>query len=699
MPDPQREALRSITTPASPAAGEGGGAHTRASGPTLLFSGPAGTGKTMAARIVGAELGSPVLEVDTTALRARDRAGLEALLGRLFENARAENAVLFFEHADTILGDRPAREAHHARPGALAAPDLFERAARYPAPVIFASTLRGKIDASHRSHFSSVIEFPFPDEEARAAIWRQLLPEDASLIAGDIKNLASSFQLPGAAIATCCAAAVQAAERRGNPVRLADVAAAIEGEYRGRLASDATVAAVAALVARASRADTKPKSGQRSKTNAGQGTKTNAGQSAETNAGQRSTPAAGQGSKADASQGRKARASQRNSRGASQRSSRGGSQRSRPASGQPRQRQEAPVSRPNGGSAARSSKPLVKAETNGSGATQAAEAGTARATPGGEHRLPQPEGRLSVGQRVGYALLAAGAVLAAAGIGFLAAQLTGGAQSARAAQVAAGPIRATLPPGWRRAPRPAHGLGFTNELTLAPSGDRRAALTIGTLPPGDPNLLPPTLLSAAHSVPPPQITTIGTLSFYRYSNLVTLANGAAESVYATPTTHGTLVGVCTAPPSDVPAAGQCERILGSLRLVHGGILGARAGFAYARALDAVLSQLDAIRGTSGAQLAAAHTASAQALAASRLAAADSAAATAVSKLSSGPASPVNLELAAALGASATAYGALADAARRHDAASYATARASVTSAGTAITAALTKLSALGYRIG
>jgi ATPase family associated with various cellular activities (AAA) len=691
MPDPQREALRSITTLASTAAGEGGGAHTRAPGPTLLFSGPAGTGKTMAARIVGAELGSPVIEVDTTALRARDRAGLEVLLGRLFETARAENAVLFFEHADTILGDRPARGAHHARPGALAAPDLFERAERHPAPVIFASTLRGKIDASHRSHFSSVIEFPFPDEEARAAIWRQLLPEDASLMAGEIKDLASSFQLPGAAIATCCAAAVQAAERRGDPVRLADVAAAIEEEYRARLASDATVAAVAALVARASRAATKPTSGQLSKTNAGQGIKTNAGQGTKTNAGQRSTPAAGQGSKADASQGRKARASQRNSRG--------GSQRGRLASGQPRQRQEAPVSRPNGGSAARSSKPLVKAETNGSGATHAAEAGAAPATPRRERRLPQPEGRLSVGQRVGYALLAAGAVLAAAGIGYLAAQLTGGAQAARAAQVAAGPIRATLPPGWRRARRPAHGLGFTNELTLGPSGGRRAALTIGTLPRGDPNLLPPTLLSAAHSVPPPQITTIGTLSFYRYSNLVTLANGAAESVYATPTTHGTLVGVCTAPPSDVAAAGQCERILGSLRLVHGGILGARAGYAYARALDAVLSKLDAIRGTSGAQLAAAHTASAQALAASRLAAANLAAATAVRKLGAGPAAPVNSELAAALGASAADYGALANAARLHDAANYAIARTLVASADAATTAALTKLSSLGYRIG
>ncbi len=670
IPEPQREALRTTTAQLSASGGEGDNAETRASGPVLLFSGPAGTGKTMAARIVGAELQTPVLEVDTTALRARDRAGLEALVGRVFKTASAESAILFFDHADTILGERPARGARHGRPGELAAADLFERAERHPAPVIFASTLSGKINAAYRSHFSSVIEFPFPDADARERIWRQLLPQNTSLTAADIKDLSSSFQLPGAAIATCCVVAVQTAKRRGGPVGLVDVAAAVEEEYRGRLASDATLAAVAALVGRARRADSKPTVSQRGR---GRG------------------PAVSQRGR-----GRGPSISERGPGHGPSISQRG------PGRGPSVSQGAGPgpsVSRPNGGSAAPSSKRSGEAEANGSAATHAAELEAARAAPQRERRLPRPEGQMSLGQRVGYTLLAAGAVLAAAGIGFLAAQLTGGTQAARAAQVTAGPIRATLPPDWQQAPRQSPGLGFTNELTLGPRGDRRARLTIGSLPSGDPNLLPPSLLSAVHSVPAPQIVTIGALSFYRYSNLVTLANGATESVYATPTTHGTLVGLCTAPPSDGQAAGECERILGSLHVVHGGILGAAAGFAYARALNAVLRNLDAVRGTSGAQLAAAHTASAQALAAGQLAAADSAAAVAVGKLSAGPTVPVNSQLASALSASATAYGALANAARRHDAASYATARASVASADAGITAALTRLSALGYRIG
>ncbi|MGI8571184.1 MAG: AAA family ATPase, partial [Solirubrobacteraceae bacterium] len=263
IPEPQREALRTTTAQLSASGGEGDNAETRASGSVLLFSGPAGTGKTMAARIVGAELQTPVLEVDTTALRARDRAGLEALVGRVFRTASAESAILFFDHADTILGERPARGARHGRPGELAAADLFERAERHPAPVIFASTLSGKIDAAYRCHFSSVIEFPFPDADARERIWRQLLPQNTSLTAADIKDLSSSFQLPGAAIATCCVVAVQTAKRRGGPVGLVEVAAAVAEEYRGRLASDATLAAVAALVGRARRADSKPAVSQR----------------------------------------------------------------------------------------------------------------------------------------------------------------------------------------------------------------------------------------------------------------------------------------------------------------------------------------------------------------------------------------------------------------------------------------------------
>lgn len=636
IPDSQLESLREVTTRLSAEQGKTGDAHRRASGPILLFSGPAGTGKTMAARIIGAQLGTPLLEVDTTALRARDRAGLEALLGRVFATARAENAILFFDHADTLLGERPVRSRHHTRPGALTAPDLLERTERHSAPVIFASALRGKIDPAYRSRFLSVIEFPFPDAEARKQIWRQLLPGRTNLTQADIEELGGSFQLPGAAIAACCAAASLAAQSHKGPVKLIDVAQAVQAEYRGRLASDSTLAAVATLVERARAADSEPRA------------------AASRSAG--SDPA------------------------------------------RPYERADGPS---NGAAHVPSSNHVGDTRTNGDRRRQASgfePASSRRRWPPPES-LPAPASLMSVARRAGYALVVFGAVLAAAGIGFAASQLTGGTQTARAAQVTAGPVRASLPPRWRPALGRSPTLGLTNELTLAPAGDRRVQLTIGTVAPGDPDLLPASLVSAVRSIPAAQITSIGALSFYRYPNLVRLPNGTTESVYATPTTFGTLVGVCTAPPSNLQAADQCERILGSLRLVRGRILGTAAGVGYARALDAVLSKLDAVRGRAGAQLSSARTAAAQAQAASQLAAADASAGLAVSKLSAGPAAAANSQLAGALQASAGAYGSLANAAKRNDAAGYASARASIASADAGITTALTRLSALGYRLG
>lgn len=626
IPESQLKSLTAITAELSADREHRRDSAARGSGSLLLFSGPIGTGKTMAARVIGAELGMPVLEVDTTALRARDRARLEQLLRRVFATARDENAILFFEHADAVLGERPASGVH-ARPGVLTAPDLFEYTERHPSLVIFSSTLRGKIDPAYRSRFRSVIEFPFPDAEARERIWHQNLPEHSTLSAGDVVHLGRSFQLPGAAIAACCAAAQETAHRRGEPVRLLDVAQAVEAEYSGRLASDSTLSAVAALVAQA----------------------------------------------------------------------RGAGRESEPPAGDEAPTRESAGAGANG--AAHEQRPAPLAGHNGSYAPAASQENVSRASWQQLGPVATPERRLSAGRRLGYALLVAAAILGAAAIGYAAARLIGGTSAARATQAKAGPISVSLPPGWRPARATGPALGLTNELTLRTGGTSQASFTIGMLPPGGSSLLPAALLSAVHSAPPAQIMTLRGNSFYHYPNLVTLPDGSKESVYATPTTAGTLVGVCTAPPSAAGATGQCERILSGLRLASGQILGTAAGVSYARALDAVLTKLDAVRASSGKSLAAARTAAAQAVAAGQVAAADAGAALAVSKLNGGPAARLNSQLAVALRSSAAAYGALASAARRHDAAAYAGARASVTSADASITTALTRLSALGYRIG
>jgi ATPase family associated with various cellular activities (AAA) len=609
LPDAQCESLRAIVSELLAQHGGNGGSSGRDSGPLVLFAGPVGTGKTMAARIVGSQLRMPILEVDTAALRARDRSGLEQLIGRLFATAEAEHAILFLEHADAILGERPLPSAHQGRPGALTAPYLFERAKRHKGPVIFASTLKGRIDPTYQKQFSSVVEFPFPDRASRERIWHQLLPSDGRLTQADVEELANSFQLPGAAIAGCCSAAIAAAAEQDVPVSLLHVAEAVQEEYRGRLASEGTRRAVRALVARAREPRVDSRESQVDSGAAG----------AVDGAGRNGAP------------------------------------------------------------------PVLVPVADRAGPTRAAS--------------PRPHERV---RRMpisgaGYALLSMGALVIAFAIGFAAARLgTGSKQPARPSRIAAGPVQVSLPAGWREVRAASPGLGLANEVTVSPRRDPRAHLTIGTLPPGDPALLPTSVLASLHPVPPAQITRLGSLSFYRY---VTPAGGTGELVYATPTTGGTLVGVCTAPAGDARATTGCEQILGTVRLSSGSILGTAGGASYALALNAVIANLNAARSRIGPQLASAHTAALQATTASQLAAADASAALAVSKLNPGLANAVNTQLAAALRASAGAYGALAQAVRLHDPVGFAGARSGITSAQAAISSALSQLSALGYRVG
>ncbi len=607
LPDAQRDSLRAIASGLLAGRRDNGGSSGSAPGPLVLFAGPVGTGKTMAARIIGSQLRMPILEVDTTALRAKDRPGLEQMVGRLFATAKAENAILYLEHADEILGDRPLPSAHQVRPGTLTAPYLFERAERHTGLVIFASTLKGRIDTAFQKQFSSVVEFPFPDRAARERIWHQLLPQDARLRQVDVEELADSFQLPGAAIASCCSAAVTAASEQDIPVSLLHVAEAVQAEYRGRLASEGTRAAVRALLERA-------------------------------------------------------------------RETRAGSERARVDGATRNGAPPAPVA-------------------IGDGAPPAAAP-----TPAARPRAAERVRAIPIG-RAGYGLLSMGAIVIAFAIGFGTARLGNASQPVGPSRVAAGPIQASLPAGWRRVHPPSPGLGLANAVAVSPRSDPKAVLTLGTLPPGDPALLPPSVLASLHSVPPAQITRLGALSFYRYPDLVRLSSGVAESVYATPTTIGTLVGVCAAPPGDTGATGGCERVLSTVSLASGSILGTASSVSYATALDSVISKLNATRAQLGSQLANARTASLQATAATQLAAADAAAALAVSRLNAGLAKSVNSQLAAALGASAAAYGALAQAAQRHDASAFAAARASVASSQAAISSALQQLSALGYRVG
>src|ERR1051325_6838289 len=72
----------------------------------VLFAGPPGTGKTMAAEILASELDLPMYRVDLSQVVNKYIGETEKNLKRIFDAADISDMVLFFDEADALFGKR-----------------------------------------------------------------------------------------------------------------------------------------------------------------------------------------------------------------------------------------------------------------------------------------------------------------------------------------------------------------------------------------------------------------------------------------------------------------------------------------------------------------------------------------------------------------------------------------------------------------
>ena len=241
---------------------------------------------------------------------------------------------------------------------------------------------------------------------------------------------------------------------------------------------------------------------------------------------------------------------------------------------------------------------------------------------------------------------------------------------------------------------------LSNPVALVPREGGTGALFVGTATATDATLLPKGLGAALPASPQGSAIKLGGLIFRRYLNLLPQGAAAPETVYALPTTAGTVIASCVAPNTDATVfASTCERAVGSVRLKSAVALPLTANPNFARALGGVIRTLNAARSAGSRQLEAARRPGDQAAAARRLARGHDAAATAASRLSAGPiGADANLAMVAALRRLGTAYASLAQAAQANDKHRYANAQVEITGADTALGGAFARLRQDGYSI-
>ena len=130
-----------------------------------------GDGKTFAAGIIAGDLGMDLYQIDLSCVVSKYIGETEKNLSRVFEEAQDSNAILFFDEADALFGKRSEVRDAHDRYANIEINYLLQRVEEYEGVLIMASNLSKNIDNAFMRRLTFSIEFPFPDEGSRLAIW------------------------------------------------------------------------------------------------------------------------------------------------------------------------------------------------------------------------------------------------------------------------------------------------------------------------------------------------------------------------------------------------------------------------------------------------------------------------------------------------------------------------------------------------
>ena len=212
-------------------------------GLNVLFAGPSGTGKTMAAEVIASELLLDLYQIDLSQVVSKYIGETEKNLDRIFREAQTSNAILFFDEADALFGKRSEVKDAHDRYANIEIGYLLQKMEEYEGMAILATNLRANLDEAFARRMHFIIEFPFPDEEQRYRIWFGVFPAQAPIAADvDFAALAQAYKLSGGNIRNIALAAAFLAAEEQSVVSMKHLQRAAKREFQkvGRTWDDAS---------------------------------------------------------------------------------------------------------------------------------------------------------------------------------------------------------------------------------------------------------------------------------------------------------------------------------------------------------------------------------------------------------------------------------------------------------------------------
>ena len=150
---------------------------------------------------MASELKQDLYRIDLSLLVSKYIGETEKNLSRIFKEGESSNTILFFDEADAIFGKRSDVKDAHDRYANIEISYLLQKLEEHKEIVILASNLAQNIDDAFTRRIQFWIEFPFPDENNRLQIWKNVFPQSAPLSEDvDLHFLARQFSISGGII-------------------------------------------------------------------------------------------------------------------------------------------------------------------------------------------------------------------------------------------------------------------------------------------------------------------------------------------------------------------------------------------------------------------------------------------------------------------------------------------------------------------
>lgn len=200
-----------------------------------LFSGPSGTGKTMAAQVIAAELGLDLFRINLSTVVSKYVGETSQNLERILSRAEHLDIVLLFDEADALFGKRTEVKDAHDRFANTDTNYLLQAIENYRGLALLSTNKKENVDTAFIRRLRYVLEFPKPDARQREQIWsgiagKLITAEHKIKLNGHLTTIANDVELTGAQIKFAVLSAIFIAKQDNKPLMMKHLLRGLERE-------------------------------------------------------------------------------------------------------------------------------------------------------------------------------------------------------------------------------------------------------------------------------------------------------------------------------------------------------------------------------------------------------------------------------------------------------------------------------------